>query len=465
MKQEYIVYMGSLPESEYLPSSHHLSMIQEVVQPSSSENVLVRSYKRSFNGFSAKLTSEEAQKLASKKEVVSIFPSTTLQLQTTRSWDFMGFNVTGNGKRGSHSDIVVGVIDTGVWPESESFNDDGFGPPPRKWRGVCEGGENFTCNNKIIGARRYSFSSARDDLGHGSHTASTAAGNIVKKASFYGLAQGTARGGVPSARISAYKVCGPASCQSSDILSAFDDAIADGVDIITISIGESHAQEFDSDVIAIGGFHSMAKGILTLQSAGNEGPAQGSVASVAPWIFTVAASSTDRRIIDKAVLGNGKTLGNSVNSFSLKGRTFPLVYGKGASRECKHLEASRCYTGCLNRALVKGKIVVCDNVDGRTEAKRAGALGVILPNSFEDVSFILPLPGLSLTEDKLNSVKSYLNSTKKPSANILKSEAIKLKLLLSLLVPDVSAPGVDILAAFPPALSPTEDAADKRHVK
>jgi subtilisin family serine protease len=162
--------------------------------------------------------------------------------------------------------------------------------------------------SKIIGARHYSFSSARDDLGHGSHTASTAAGNIVKKTSFYGLAQGTARGGVPSARISAYKVCGPGSCQSSDILSAFDDAIADGVDIITISIGGNQAQEFDTDVIAIGGFHSMAKGILTLQSAGNDGPVSGSVASVAPWIFTVAASSTDRRIIDKVVLGNGKTL-------------------------------------------------------------------------------------------------------------------------------------------------------------
>ncbi|KAG5238282.1 subtilase family protein [Salix suchowensis] len=260
------------------------------------------------------------------------------------------------------------------------------------------------------------------------------------------------RGGVPSARISAYKVCGPASCQSSDILSAFDDAIADGVDIITIAIGESHAQEFDSDVIAIGGFHSMEKGILTLQSAGNEGPVPGSVASVAPWIFTVAASSTDRRIIDKVVLGNGKTLvGNSVNSFSLKGKTFPLVYGKGASRECKHLEASRCYTGCLNRALVKGKIVVCVMM----------WMQELRLKDFEDVSFILPLPGLSLTEDKLNAVKSYLNSTNHyyhvaPQVASFSSHGPN-PIISDILKPDVSAPGVNILAAFPPAFSPTED--------
>ena len=167
--------------------------------------------------------------------------------------------------------------------------------------------------SKIIGARYYSTSNesktARDDIGHGSHTASTAAGNKVKDVSFYGIAHGTARGGVPSARIAAYKACYPNGCEEASLLAAFDDAIADGVDIISISLGPDLPNaDFSHDAVAIGAFHAMEKGILTSQSAGNSGPNEATVGSIAPWILSVAASSTDRQIIDKVVLGNGKTL-------------------------------------------------------------------------------------------------------------------------------------------------------------
>ncbi|KAL6275331.1 hypothetical protein ACE6H2_018932 [Prunus campanulata] len=196
--------------------------------------------------------------------------------------------------------LKFGVIDTGIWPESESFKDDGFGPhPPKSCKGVCDGGKNFTCNNKLIGARRYTAESARDELGHGTHTASTVAGNAVKDVNFYGLAKGTARGGVPAARIVVYKVWGPPL--GHNVLAAFDDAIADGVNIISISMG-------NDDPVAIGAFHALKKGILTSQSAGNMGLKVASVVSVAPWILTVAASSIDRCFTDKVVLANGKTL-------------------------------------------------------------------------------------------------------------------------------------------------------------
>jgi subtilisin family serine protease len=164
--------------------------------------------------------------------------------------------------------------------------------------------------SKLIGARYYSSTeSARDDTGHGTHTASTVAGNAVKDVSFYGLAQGTARGGVPSARIAAYKVCTSSRlCSAHDTLAAFDDAIADGVDIITASVAFSMIQEFDVDPLSIGAFHAMERGILTSHAAGNNGPSGATVSSVAPWMLTVAASSMDRRIIDKVVLGNGRTI-------------------------------------------------------------------------------------------------------------------------------------------------------------
>lgn len=152
------------------------------------------------------------------------------------------------------------------------------------------------------------YDTARDEEGHGSHTASTAAGNKVEGVSFFGLGQGTARGGVPSARISAYKVCSEFGCSDANILAAFDDAIADGVDIITISMGTRHAREFSEDSIAIGAFHAMAKGILVVNSAGNSGPEPRSVSSIAPWMMSVAASGTDRLFVDKVVLGNGTTV-------------------------------------------------------------------------------------------------------------------------------------------------------------
>ena len=173
----------------------------------------------------------------------------------------------------------------------------------------------MSCYSKIIGARYYGGSrpnstrSARDvDDGHGSHTASTAAGNIVNNVSFFGLAQGTAKGGVPSARIAAYRICQPDGCTDEDIMAAFDDAIADGVDIISISVGSGEASPFFNDSIAIGAFHAMQKGILTSHSAGNRGPDYGSTASVAPWLISVAASTTDRLFVDKVVLGDGRTL-------------------------------------------------------------------------------------------------------------------------------------------------------------
>ncbi|KAK0600699.1 hypothetical protein LWI29_017598 [Acer saccharum] len=481
----HIVYMGSLPEGQYSPESTHLNMLQEVVGRSSLENILVRSYRRSFNGFAAKLTDNERQKLASMDGVVSVFPSRTLHLQTTRSWDFMGFNESVTRKRNIESDIIVGVIDTGIWPESDSFSDEGFGAPPKKWKGACRGGKNFTCNNKIIGARYYNSStsgdSTRDEEGHGSHTASTAAGNQVKDASFYGLVKGTARGGVPSARIAAYRVCYPDNgCGDADILAAFDDAIADGVDLITISIGAHSAIEFNEDPIAIGAFHAMAKGILTVNSAGNDGPYFSSVSSVAPWLFTVAASSTDRLIVDNIILGDGKTVqGSSINSFSLDGRKLPLVLGKEVlSSNCPTENAEACVVGCLDSRKVKGKIIICDTVSGYQGALGAGAAGSILQTilSKED-AFIFPFPASAVSSEEYNAILSYKNSTRNPQAEILKSEAIKNStapvvtkfssrgpnsLVPEILKPDITAPGLQILAAYSPIAS---DSFDKRSFK
>ncbi|KAK9913641.1 hypothetical protein M0R45_037451 [Rubus argutus] len=153
VRKAYIVYMGDKPKNEVPLSPLHLNMLQDVVDSSNIDDIehealLLHSYKRSFNGFAAMLTEQEEQKMAGMDGVVSVFPSKQ---------------------------------------KSDSFSDVGFGPPPKKWKGKCQGNGNFTCNNKIIGAQYYRASrsfedeieSPRDIAGHGTHCASTAAGNLV----------------------------------------------------------------------------------------------------------------------------------------------------------------------------------------------------------------------------------------------------------------------------------------------
>lgn len=125
--------------------------------------------------------------------------------------------------------------------------------------------------------------------------------------SFLGLAEGVTRGGVPGARIAVYKVCWTdVGCGTADILKAFDDAIADGVDIISVSLGADWVSDYFDDAIAIGSFHAMRNGILTSNSAGNSGPDPVSISNYAPWTMTVAASTIDRKFVTKLVLGNGQ---------------------------------------------------------------------------------------------------------------------------------------------------------------
>lgn len=260
------------------------------------------------------MISRNVEVFSGRDGVVSVFPNKVLHLHTTKSWSFMGLNENAKRVKQVESDLIIGVFDEGIVPESPSFNDEGFGPPPKKWKGKCNGGQNFTCNKKIIGARFYDIAkNAKADTGHGSHTASIAGGRSVPGVNFFGLANGTAHGGVPSARIAVYKVCTDNKCSYASLLAAFDDAIADGVDVITCSFGMGvEVTAWGEDALALGAFHAMEKGILTVNSAGNDGWNEGTTSSTAPWIMTVAASDIDRRIIDKVALGNGKVLTVSI---------------------------------------------------------------------------------------------------------------------------------------------------------
>lgn len=171
---------------------------------------------------------------------------------------------------------------------------------------------------KIIGARFYKSdededeesNSPRDTLGHGTHVSSTAAGSIVENASYYGLATGTAKGGSPGSRIAMYKVCNRNGCSGSSILAAFDNAIADGVHLLSLSLGAPAWADIRlvDDPIAIGSFHAVEKGITVICSAGNDGPFASTVVNAAPWIMTVAASTIDRDFRSDLLLGGNQVV-------------------------------------------------------------------------------------------------------------------------------------------------------------
>ncbi|KAG5060111.1 hypothetical protein JHK87_001140 [Glycine soja] len=195
-------------------------------------------------------------------EVLLVFQNQYCQLHTTRSWNFIGLPTIAKRRLKSNSDIIVALFDTGA----KYFNANGNPDPSYILFPV-------------------------DADGHGTHTASTVACNLVPNANLFGLANGTARGAEPSARLANYKVCWSSSgCANMDILAAFDAAIHDGVDVISISIGGGNPS-YVEDSISIGAFHAMRKGIIIVASAGDSCPSLGTVTNIAPWIVTVVATS------------------------------------------------------------------------------------------------------------------------------------------------------------------------------
>ena len=200
---------------------------------------LTYSYRNVFRGFAARLSPEEVKAMATKPGFISARLERKISLHTTHSPNFLGLYQNSGFWQSSRygRGVIIGVLDTGIFPEHPSFRAEGMPPPPAKWKGKCEF-NHTSCNNKIIGARTFTTSgdTPLDEDGHGTHTASTAAGRFVKGANIFGNANGTAVGIAPMAHLAIYKVCG-ISCLESDILAAMDAAVDDGVDILSLSLG------------------------------------------------------------------------------------------------------------------------------------------------------------------------------------------------------------------------------------
>ncbi|KAK6247359.1 hypothetical protein QUC31_018924 [Theobroma cacao] len=450
--KHYIVYMGkhSHPNLESVIRANHEMLASVTGSLEGAKEAALHHYSKSFRGFSAMLTPEQAKKFAESDWVVSVFESRTNKVHTTRTWGFLGLDSIEQYRQLQmefSSNVIVGVIDTGIWPESESFSDEGLGPVPGKFKGECVPGEQFAlsnCNRKIIGARFYFkgfeakygpleslnssfFRSARDSDGHGTHTASTIAGSVVANASLFGMARGTARGGAPGARLAIYKACWFNLCTDADILSAMDDAISDGVDILSLSFGPDPPQpSYFEDATSIGAFHAFENGVLVSASAGNS-IFPGTATNVAPWILTVAASSVDRVFYSNILLGNSKVLkGFSLNPLKME-TSYGLIAGSAAAAKGITPEnASFCKNNTLDATLIKGKIVVC-TIETVTENRReksifirqGGGVGMILIDpSAKEVGFQFVLPGTLIGQEEATMLQKYMATEKNPVARI-----------------------------------------------
>lgn len=476
----------------------------------------VQGYRFAYNGIAASLSPAQAARLAADPQVVAVTPDSLQQLDTSSSPSFLGLDAEGGiwsvlsgntsgsplsgsgpNSSGAGEGVVVGIIDSGIWPEHPSFSDrNAAGQRVYRqlpgWNGRCVPGERFRaadCNQKLIGAQwfgagfggpagikasfPYEFVSPRAADGHGVHVAATAAGNFGVAASAEGIDLGSVSGVAPRARIATYKTCwgfgGEGGCFNSDNVAAIDRAVADGVDVINYSISGTRTNFRDPVEIAF--LFAEDAGVFVAASAGNSGPTASTVAHPSPWITTVAASTQSRSNTAVATLGSG----NSYTGASLTGAAgpAPLVYaGDVGLAEANATQVQLCYPGTLDPAQVTGTIVVCDrDVIARTDkslaVRQAGGVGMVLVNrSISSVNADLHyVPTVHLNFQVRAEIIAYARTdgaTASLSDSVTTFDALA-PLMASfssrgplvagdgnLLKPDITAPGVDILAAYSP---------------
>lgn len=444
-----------------------------------------------LGGVSVLAPIEQIDVLRSLPGVLGVMGDQVEQIETYRTPAFIGATTAwnqGGGAANAGAGVVVGILDSGIWPENPAFADPdpagkAFPTPPAAPGNpggtyACDFGSGtnpgapFTCNNKLIGAYRfmttyetfagvepYEFTSARDDDGHGTHTASTAAGNRRVEAVAFGRTYATISGIAPRAHVIAYKVCGELGCYSTDSAAAVQQAIRDGADVLNFSI--SGGANPYSDVVALAFLDAYNAGILVSASAGNTGPGADTVNHRAPWIATVAASTSDQSFLSTLTVqgASGSVVISGVSSGDGVATPAPIVVNT-ADRLCQSPAAPGSFAG---------QIVVCERGVNARVAKSAnvavgGAVGMILYNatpSSLDADFH-SIPTVHIQNTEWATLQAFLAAN--PGATAAFTAGVQGAFqgdvmagfssrggagqTLGVSKPDVTAPGVNILAGY-----------------
>ena len=456
-------------------------------------------YEHSFNGFAAEMSKTQVEKLKNNPDVLNIWPDELRQMDTANTPRFLGLTSPGGlhdiGVKGE--DVIIGIVDFGVWPENPSLDDTGFGPiadTRPDWAGACDVGTDpeFACNNKLIGARYYNssftvnntilpgeFDSPRDADGHGTHTMTTAGGNEGVTASLLGVDVGTVSGIAPRARVAAYKVCwngsapGNSGCSTGDSVAAIDDAVADGVDVINFSISGSRTAMTDPVHVAF--FNASKGGVFSSLSAGNSGPGAQTVAHNVPWVTTVAASTYDG---EAALVGKTVEVtydGVTEELFSIPGAITTAIPEGGLMGDLvAATPALACGAGLDNPdGELTGKIALiargtCNFSEKILNAQNAGAVGVLVysddrePTAMGGDGTGITIPGVMITKTDGLNVAAVLENM--PVSVTLTNDGIASSstqignqmadfssrgeslATADIIKPDITAPGVQILA-------------------
>ena len=502
-------YAKTAPESGERYDAHTSQALQYVERLGAQQDaVLARagvsggkiySYRHALNGFAVRMTPAQAARLGKDKAVARVWEDRAMRLDTDNTSRFLGLLDPENGLRAAHGlrgkNIIVGVIDTGIVQEHPSLDDENYGAVPGRWRGSCQAGEGFAatdCNKKLIGARYYiegfgeenvvegEFVSPRDSDGHGTHTATTAVGNEHVQAVLAGVPVAKVSGVAPKARLAVYKACwqapdaAEASCFFSDTAAATDQAVADGVDVLSMSIGTAGTIADPQDIAFL---FAADAGVVPVRSAGNEGPGPETTAAGEPWVTSVAASTHHGTLFSTAT---------HVNSPPELAGDYPSLES-GISKSLQetgpitdNLIAADPIDACteLDNSLAGGIGLIargdCDFSVKLTNAANAGAIAVLMytndnPKTVmggtatrESLSIpavmIDKAPGLAILEaledgKTVNVTLSAENLIEEQmTGNIMASFSSRgpFPTVADWIKPDVTAPGTNILAGGTP---------------